>query len=177
MSQKRNQKRNEKRKKRNQEEEEEDIDVDVEGEQEEELRKGLLIKRYVCCFIIEDNSLSRFTDDSFNVDRWVKDRGWRRRQLRIWTWTGTSMRRKDQYENVLHPQFNLYKRQQEWSIYPIFTTVFWWLHLFLVLVSDWKKKSQKETLKIQVKVILTKIQQGNNLDEEPKDKYETSVHN
>ena len=50
-------------------------------------------------------------------------------------------------------------------------------HLFLVLVSDWKKKSQKETLKIQVKVILRKIQQGNNLDEEPKDKYETSVHN
>ena len=147
MSQKGNQKRNEKRKKRNQEEEEEDIEVDVEGEQEEELRKGLLIKRYVCCFIIEDNSLSRFTDDSFNVDRWVKDRGWRRRQLRIWTWTGTSMRRKDEYETILHPQFNLYKRQQEWSIYPIFTTVFWWLSLipgsgFRLKKEDTEKKSE-----------------------------------
>ena len=30
---------------------------------------------------------------------------------------------------------------------------------------------------MQVKVILSKTQQGNNLDEELKDKYETRVHN
>ena len=57
------------------------------------------------------------------------DGGCRRQQLRMRTWTGTSMWRKDEYEINLHPQFNLYKRQQEWSIYPIFTTVFWWLSL------------------------------------------------
>ena len=39
------------------------------------------------------------------------------------------MWRKDEYELNLHPSFNLYKRWQEWSIYPIFTTVFWWLSL------------------------------------------------
>ena len=49
-------------------------------------------------------------------------------------------------------------------------------HLFLVLFSDWKK-TQKRTLKIQVKLILRNTQQGNNLDEQSKDKYETSVHN
>ena len=49
-------------------------------------------------------------------------------------------------------------------------------HLLLVLFSD-LKKTQKRTLKIQVKLILRNTQQGNNLDEQPKDKYETSVHN
>ena len=39
------------------------------------------------------------------------------------------MWRKDEYELNLHPSFNLYKRRQEWSIYPIFTTVFWRLSL------------------------------------------------
>ena len=39
------------------------------------------------------------------------------------------MWRKDEYELNLHPSFNLYKRWQEWSIYPIFTTVFGWLSL------------------------------------------------
>ena len=45
------------------------------------------------------------------------------------SWTGPFMWRKDEYEINLHPQFNWYKRWSEWSIYPIFTTVFWWLSL------------------------------------------------
>jgi len=49
-------------------------------------------------------------------------------------------------------------------------------HLFSDSVFSLKKEdSEKRTLKMQVKVILRKTLQGNNLDMELKDKYETST--
>ena len=57
------------------------------------------------------------------------------------------MWRKDEYELNLHSSFNLYKRWEEWSIYPIFTTVFWWLSLipgsgFRLKKGDTEKNSE-----------------------------------
>ena len=89
--------------------------------------------------------LSLFTDCSFTVNRWMKDRGWRRRQLRMRTWTGTFMWKKDKYEANLHQPINLYKRWQEWSIYPIFTTVFWWLSLIPGSVFRLKKDTEENS--------------------------------
>ena len=60
---------------------------------------------------------------------------------------------------------------------PNFTTVFWSLSLIPVCAFRLKKMKQKRTLKMQVKVILRKTQQGNSLSKELKDKYETRIHN
>ena len=50
-------------------------------------------------------------------------------------------------------------------------------HLFSDSVFSLKKEdSEKRTVKMQMKVILRKTQQGNNLDMQLKDKYETSTH-
>ena len=89
--------------------------------------------------------LSLFTDCSFTVNRWMKDGGWRRRQLRMRTWTGTFLWKTDKHEANLHQQFNLYKRWQEWSIYPIFTTVFWWLSLIPGSVFRLKKDTEENS--------------------------------
>ena len=44
----------------------------------------------------------------------------------------------------VHPQLNLYKRQQVWLIYLIFTTVCWWLSLIPGSVFRLKKADSKE---------------------------------
>ena len=70
----------------------------------------------------------------------------------------------------VHPQLNIYKRQQDLSIYLSVTTVFYDFHFLLVLFSDWKKRTQRGILKMTREVILTKTQQGYNIDVERKDK-------
>jgi hypothetical protein len=54
------------------------------------------------------------------------------------------MWRKDEYELNLHPSFNIYKRWQEWSIYQIFTTVFWRLSLDPGSAFSLKKEDTEE---------------------------------
>ena len=44
----------------------------------------------------------------------------------------------------VHPQLNLYKRQQVWLIYLIFTTVCWWLSLIPGSVFRLKKEDSEE---------------------------------
>ena len=80
-------------------------------------------------------------------------------------------------KHSVHPQLNLYETQEDGLIYLIFLLCLHDFHLFLVLLSDSKKKTQKRTLKMHVKVIPRKTYQGENLDMELKDKYETRLYN
>ena len=50
------------------------------------------------------------------------------------------------------------------------------LYWFLVLFSDWKKETQKGTLKMALKVIPRKTLLAYNIDEERKDKYERKLY-
>ena len=80
-------------------------------------------------------------------------------------------------KQTVHPHLNLYKLRQYWLIYLILLLCFDHFHLFLFVLSGWKKMKQKRTLNMQVKVILRKTQQGHSLSKELKDKYETRIHN
>ena len=60
---------------------------------------------------------------------------------------------------------------------PNFTTVFWWLSLIPGSGFRLKKEVTEGNSEDSREGDPEEIQQGNNLDEEPKDKYETSVHN
>ena len=91
------QKRNEKRKKKNQEEVEEEKEEELEEEeqaQEEEIRRGLSNKRFVCYCIIENTSLTFYW---LFIYCFQMDGGWGRWQLRMGTWRGTCIWKKDEY--------------------------------------------------------------------------------
>ena len=103
------------------EEEEEDwegeTEEELEEEQEEEHEEDYQTKG-ICSFIGEDVSQLLFIQLLFSD-------GWRRRRLRMVTWKGTFVwNKKKSMKQSVHPQLNVYKRQQGLFIYLIFTYVF-----------------------------------------------------
>ena len=124
-------------------------------------------------------SLSYFTDYLFTVYRWMKDAGRKMQKIttdnenlnrnlhvkKRWVWN------KAYIHNWTCIRENKIDRFIKFLLQYVDD-----FNKFLVLFLDWKKKTQKRTLKMQVKVIQRKTKLGNNLDMELKDKYETRVH-
>jgi hypothetical protein len=85
--------------------------------------------------------------------------------------------KKMSMKQSVHPQLNVYKRQQDLSIYLIFTN-FVWMNFtdFWFCFQIEKNETQKGTLKMTLKVIPRKTLLAYNIDEERKDKYERKLH-
>ena len=71
----------------------------------------------------------------------------------------------------------MYKRRQDWSIYLIYTTVFWWHSSILGSVFRLKKEDTKDNSEDANEGDREENRAGEQLWQELKDEYETKVHN